>query len=518
MHDPLASWRWPLAQPLAVVAAAWAACGGLALAQEAPPGRGFVLTPTLSAETSYLETRGRITGENGREAVLRVAPGLRLASRGGSVQGTLDYTGNLIYRRGRADSQGGDLENTLNAAFLAEAVSNFAFVDARASVSQQSISAFGQQSVPGSLQSNANRTEVATANLSPYLRGSAGGLADYEVRLTAGATKSRDAPTANARTSGGSVLLQSARGGALLGWALNASQQRSEFTASSNGAVDDSRLNATVSVAPAPELRLSASGGRESVDQGAQAERRTSNTAGLGLKWLPSPRTNLDIDLTDRFFGRAGRASFSHRSPRTVWTYSLSRDTSTGANGVALGEPLTLFQLFYNQAASAYPDPVQRQQVVLDQLNAAGLDPNQLVATGVLTSSYSLLRRQDASVAWLGLRTTLTVQAFTSAQSQFVSVAGADPAPGEAARQHGYSSSLSYRLTPQTSVAMGGSRTMTFPTSLLPGTDLKSANLSLTSQVGRQANAQLGARYTVFNSVTDPYRETSLSASLNLRF
>lgn len=499
-----------------VIVAAAAALAGPAWAQTAPAGGGFTLTPTFTAEESYLETRSRIVGDNGREAVTRLAPGLRLSSRSGRVQGSLDYTGSLFYRLGREASRDREFQNALNAAFQAEAVTNWAFIDARASVSQQSVSAFGQQSASGSAQSNSNRTEVATASLSPYVKGALGGWADYEVRLTAAATKTRDDTAGDSRNTGGSVLLQSPNRGALLGWALTASQQRSEFTSSASGAVDNGRVNATITFAPAPELRFSLSGGRESIDDGALAERRVTTTANLAFQWVPSPRTALNVDLGERYFGRTSRVLFSHRAQRSAWTYSLTRDTSTGAD--SQGQPLTVFQLFFAQAESTVPDPVQRERFVLDLLAAQGLDPNQIVAPGVLTSSYSLLRRQDLSYAWLGQRLTLSLQAFTSSQSQLITVGAAEPTLGEAVRLHGYSSSLAYKLTPQTTVSLGGSRQMTFATSTQAGNDLKSANLNLTSQLGRRTSAQLGARYSVFNSDTDPYRETSVSASLSLRY
>jgi len=506
---------------LLLLSGASAACvfASPAGAQDAGTGnRNFVMAPTFSVEETYLETRGRITGSNGRESITRISPGLRLSSRSGRVQGALDYAGNLLYRAGREESAGADFQNSLNAAFVVEAVSNWLFVDARASISQQAISAFGQQSVEGSQQSNANRSEVSTLSLSPYARGNLGSWASYEVRLNASGTSSGTAEASDSRSSGGSVLVQSARGGSMLGWALSASQQRVEYTGFSTSEIDTGRVNATVSLTPDPSLRLSASAGRESVDQSRGAEHRSDTTSGVGLQWSPSPRTSLLIDVAERYFGRSARVGFSHRLSRTILSYSYTRDLNQGADAFNLGQPKTMFQLFFEQAASAFPDPAEREAAVLARLNGLGLDPNQLVATSFLSSTLSVQQRQDVAFVWLGLRTTLNVQAYTNAQSQLISIVGSDPTIGEAVRVHGYSSSVSYRLTPQTSITAGGSRQMTFGTGVRAGNDLKSANLSLTSQVGARTTAQLGSRYTVFNSTTDPYRETSVSASLSLRF
>ncbi|MFY9513332.1 MAG: TIGR03016 family PEP-CTERM system-associated outer membrane protein [Rubrivivax sp.] len=488
-------------------------------AAQAQVAGGFTLMPTFSAEESYLETRSRTNGDNGREAITRVAPGLRISSRSGSVQGSLDYSGSLYYRIGGEESRSREFRNSLTASFLAEAVPGRVYLDTRASISQQTLLAFGQQSMVNSLQHNDNRTEVSTLTLSPYLRGPLGSFASYEARLNATATDSRDPTGADTRSGGGSLSLRSARGGALLGWGLSASQQRTVFRGSNPSTVDNGRVDARLYFTPNPELQFSLTGGRESVDDGGGASgSRDSNTTGLGFRWAPSPRTSLSVDLMERFFGRSNRVSFMHRSPRTIWTYSLVRDTTTGADAFVLGQPMTLFQLMYEQLASAIPDAATREQFVLAQLAAQGQDPNQSIALRFLTSSYSVQRRQDLSMAWMGLRTTFSAQAYTTSQSRIVTISGGEPTFGEPTKQTGYSSTLSYRLTPTTTVGLGGSRLMTNATSTNPGTDLKSANANLTSRLGRRTSGQLGARYTVFNSRTDPYRETSVTASLSLRY
>jgi uncharacterized protein (PEP-CTERM system associated) len=432
------------------------------------------------------------------------------------VQGSLDYAADLLYRRGRAETQGGEVQNQLSAAFVAEAVSNWAFVDARASISQQSISAFGAQTVSGSSQFNDNRTEVRTLTLSPYLRGGVGNLADYEVRLTAGATDSGTASAPDSKSSSASMVLRSPTSGSIFGWGLSASKQRVKF--SDADPVDTGSAEATVSVTPAPEVRLSLTGGRETVEEGTQGTPNHSNTAGAALLWSPSPRTSLSADVTERYFGRSKHLSFSHRGQRTVWSYVMSRDTTTGADGIAFAGAMTELQLRMLRLTSAYPNPIEREQAALDEINALGLDPNRLVALGFLTSSFSLQRRQDFSFSWTGQRVGFGVQAYTTAISRLTSIASDDPVAGEATVEHGYSSTLSYRLTPFTSASLGGSRAMVFGTSVAPGTDLKSINVGLTSQLGRRTTGALGARYTVFNSSTEPYRETSVSGSISMRF
>lgn len=498
----------------ALLAAAALAC---AHGVQAQGTSGLRLTPTLDIETAYSETRGRLA-DNGREAQARVAPGLRISGATGSVRGSLDYSGSLIYRAGRDATQGHEWQNALSAAFLVEAVPNWAFVDAKASISQQAASAFGQQTAPGSLQSNANRNEISTVSVSPYVRGSLSGWADYEVRLQAGLSDSRDPTVADSRDTSALVSLKSPSRGTVFGWALTGSQERSELDNQPDRPLENSRVNATLRINPSPEVRFALSGGRESVNDGTLAERLVTNTSSLSFEWAPSARTSLQAELGERYFGRSKRVNFSHRSARTVWTYSLLRDVQTSADARSFGRPVSLFDLFFEQAASLVPDPDQRRQFVLAQLAGLGLDPNQVLVNSASSSGFSVNYRQDLSMGWSGLRTTFTVQAFRNTQNRIVTLGGGDPVLDEPIRQSGYSSTLSYKLTPQTSVTFGGQRLMTLGNATQAGTDLKSANAGLTSQIGLRTSASLVARYTVFNSPTEPYRDTSVSASLGLRF
>ncbi len=505
------------------------AVGVLCTAQvaRAQASGGALLSPTLAVESSVFETRSRVVPEeNGPQGVVRVSPGLRLSSPTGRVRGSLDYAGNLYYRRGRADTAGTDFQHSLAGAFTAEAVQNFAFVDLSANVSQQTISAFGEQSVEGGSQALSNRTEVATFQVSPYLRGNLGSWVDYDARVSVGSSNSRDDAAPDSRTASTAMTLKSARGSGRLGWSLGWIQTRSRFDGLAAGAADagasttasSSVLNAGLSFRPHPEWGVDVFGGRETADSGGVgAEETSAATSGVGLQWQPGPRTSLRLDVGKRVFGRSTRASFSHRMPRSIVTYAALEDTTTGVDALALGKPTTAYQLLFEQKASAFPDPVEREAVVLAELAAAGLNPTQLVALPTLVSSFSVQRRQDLSWAWFGLRTTLTVQAFAQTTRQIFTTEET-LGLGEAAVIHGYSASLSHRLTPQATLTMGGSRRMTGAVAAQPGNDLKSAFLALNSPLGRQASLLFSARYTVFNSVISPYRETSVTGSLNLRF
>ncbi|MFO1272352.1 MAG: TIGR03016 family PEP-CTERM system-associated outer membrane protein [Rubrivivax sp.] len=486
---------------------------GVVLARVADAQPASVLVPTLSAEGGYIETRGRVDDGNGREGVLRVSPGFRFDSRSGRLLGTVAYSADLLERRGIGATAGSEVAHHLDTSLRAELVPDLFFVDALGTVGKQAISPFGQQTADGSLQQNENRTTVATGTLRPYMRGQLGGVVNYDLRYSFSETRSKAVAGVDSKEVAYGGTFRSPDHGGLLGWELQASSDRAEFAATEP--VTTQRAGAGISITPDRELRFDVRGGRETV---TAIDRQTTNTAGIGFQWTPSDRTRLDAQVEHRYFGRSQRVAFSRRSASTIFSYSLTRDVTRSADAIAFTPPTTLYQLLFDQQASAVPDPVAREQLVREQLRNEGRDADQPVSIGFITSTLSVRQDQSLSLLWIGRRLTLGAQVSRSTVSPLIFSSIADPVAGEPVVQHGYNGSASYQLTPLTSVSLDGSRLMTLGTGSQTGTDLKSASVRMTSQLGRQLTGQLVARYSVFNSPTAPYRETQLSGSLNLRF
>ena len=489
---------------------ALAALTAPAMAQEAAAARTVAITPTFSASQTYTESR-RTSGFSGGEFITQISPGLRLSSRSGRVQGSLTYALTAVYYSEHAESR--SFQNALNAAFSAEAIEKWAYVDARAAVTQQALSAFGQQTAGDTLRPNANRTEVATVSVSPYVRGSLAGLANYEIRLNAGATNARDSVASDSTNTSTSVVLSSARPRAVFGWALSGSRQRVDFRA--GRATDTDRVNAALTAAPNPDLQLSLNGGKESTNVGGIA-RRSYDNWGWGARWTPTSRTNIGLQSDHRYFGNSHSFVFEHRMPRSVWRFSDSRNATSGSDPSGVGQPITLYQLFFALYASLYPDPILREQFVLDLLRRGGGNPNAIISGGLLTSAITLQRRQDLSLVLLGLRDTLSLQAYTT-ESRLLDNPNNTPDDGPV-RLLGATGTLSHRLTPVSSISLTGTRQKTLGTLTRRGNDLKSLALGWSGQLSRHASTALGARYTVFNGNTDAYREASVTASISLQF
>lgn len=507
-----------------------ASCSGLALAvalvcqpvwaQRAGSGSSLRVSTSLTASETYTDTQ-RETGFSGGEFVTVLTPAVRISGRLGAVAGSFDYSLSALHFSEKSQAnQVVRNQNGLNTAFTITPIDDFAFIDVRASITQQAVSPFGQQSVDSVTQVNPNRTEVFTSSVEPYVRGALSDVANYEIRLGGTRTSARGTSELDSTSTTGSVTLSSRSGGSVFGWAVTASQQQVDFQA--GRATQSDRLSATLTARPHPDLQLGLSTGRESTDVGSLGGKRSSDTWGWGARWTPTDRSNISYRREQRYFGKSHSAAFEHRMPRSVWRYADTRDVTGGGDPNGVGRPVTLYELYFAQFASVQPDPVQREQLVLSFLRGINRNPNDTVNGGLLTTAVSLQRRQDLSVALLGLRTNLSLQAFSTESRVLDAGTGtgtgtAGPA-NETVTQRGYNGTVSYRLSPTSSLSLVGTQQKTLSTATRRGNDLKSASLNLTSQASRTASTSLSARYAVFNSDTSAYRDTSIAASVQFQF
>jgi uncharacterized protein (PEP-CTERM system associated) len=202
--------------------------------------------------------------------------------------------------------------------------------------------------------------------------------------------------------------------------------------------------------------------------------------------------------------------------PSSSIRYSSAADATSSAGYVGVGTPVTLYQLLFDQLASIQPNPNLRDQLVRDTLRLNGQDPNASAGGGLATDTVTKQRRQDLALSYLGVRTTFTVLGFVSDSQPLDRLVASTL--GARVRQMGFSSTLAYRLTPVSTLSLTGGLQKTQDEGPTQGTTLKSLALSWTEQLGLRTSAVFGTRYVVFNSPTDPYRETAITASLSMRF
>lgn len=495
-----------------LLAAAWPAA-----AQDAPAAaRPLSVVTSLGTSLSYSDISGAGGVHEGGQFVARVSPGIQMNSRSGRIVGSLNYTLNANFYSPSQTIDADKLEHSLSAAATAEAVPGWLYVDGRASVTRQAISVFGLQSVDGSAVANDNRTDVLNLLLSPYVKGLLGDVAEYELRLIAGATNGNNSKILDSTTQGATLGLKSRRTArARFGWSLQASQQTTDYRA--GRATDSARIIAGLSFSPDVDWVFALRGGAEETDVGGLQTFRYDNW-GFGARWTPSTRTTVSVDADRRYFGNGHQIALEHRFRRAAVRYTSARDASNGADATGTGQPLTLYQLYFLQFASVQPDPDLRQTLVLNLLKALGQDPNAVVGGGGFSAgAVTVQRRDDLSLIISGLRTTLTLQA-THSSSRVLDNPTGQATVGEV-RQFGLNATASHRLTPRMTVTLLGSVLDTRASDGNPPNRLKSVSLGLNTAINPRTTASLTARYSLFDGTVDTsYRESALSASLNLRF
>ena len=495
-------------------------------AQQAPGAEGngqnerrqVALVPRVSVEGTWTDNvRARGGVDKVADFVTSVSPGLRFTANGDRLKANVDYslTRQLHARERSLDRN----QNALRALGSLEVADNFAFVDFSGNISQQTVSAFGTRS-GSDITDNPNRTEAALYRVSPYVRGRFGDWSQYELRYgrTAARTKS-DVVAADYDLDDLSLRLAGTNQQRVIGWSLDANHQKQDYA--SGRSYQSDRVRAFLTHPFSPQLSISLIPGWESNNYASQ-DKESHATFGGQVQWALSERTRFSALLEKRFFGRAYNVNFEHRTPRSAWRFSDSRDASSTPSQAGSFSVGTLYDLYFFQFTSIEPDPARRAQLVNSFLLANGLDGNTSVDLGFLSSSVTLTRRQDASFTLIGLRDTLSFsvsQSETSRLQQVTADTGEDLGNSNYVRQHGLSIVYSRRLTPQSSLSVLGSMSRASGQQGSAQTrDLHSLNVSLSTRLGPHTTGTLGLRRTLSSGSLSSYSETALRGGLSLQF
>ena len=485
------------------------------------PGAGlrFRVVPSLSISETITDNATLSSTDRQAEAITRLTAGVGILSTGGRVRGFFNYalTG-LLYARGTSPNTL-QAQNSLNTSSTTELIERHAYVDVASTISQQAVSALGTQSVDPALGTG-NRTEVRTLSVSPYLRGQVPEIANYDLRATRVTTHTTSALVSNTTTTLLSAGLTGV-GTRRLNWAANASRQIYDYSAGRR--TESDRVNGLLLLTVDPQLRFTLNAGREASNF-STLDKESRAIYGLRMDWLPSMRTSVVAEVQQRFFGKAHTFSLSHRTPRSAWIYSDTKDVSATGPNAGVGVQGTLFDLFYNAFASREPDPVARTTLVNAFLLSNGINPVTPVTTGFLASSATVRRLQSLSFTLLGIRDTLTFSANRSDAQRIDTVVRTNDDFSTFGRlvQQGFGVNYLHRLTPQSNFVLaltqqrnaGAGSTV----SASQSTTLRSATATVSGLVGYRLRGSVSARHSRFDSATSPYHESAVIATLSLQF
>lgn len=473
--------------------------------------------PELALTGSYTDNAALAADPFARKSwVTDAAVGLHADYRGPRSTLFLDYRVHGIFYASQSALDNN--QRFLNALANLDLVEKWLFLDARANISQQNRSPFGVAGIAGVPVSTANRVETTTYQVSPYIRGRAGDLANYQLRFNGTDSRTNEGVIPATRTAQWVGRVKDAAAAARMSWALDGDSL--EVRNSAIGSKQDARLRASLIFAVDPLLHISLIGGRERTDFAGPA-RANHNIYGAALEWSPTDHTQVAAVSEKRFFGNDHLVTLSHRTPRTAWSFTSSRDVAVLPNQLAAANPGSVYGLMYDLLAASIPDPYARADAVRKRFEENGLAAGAVLSDGFLSARPYLNRRHELSVALLGIRNVITLTAARREQRGLgTRVLFPGGPPTDDVRQEGASASWAHKLTPYSSLTLTLSQLHSeglFDAGL--DTRQRLQSLFFVSQLGSRTSLSLGLRRVRFDStVVNSYRENAMVCSLSVRF
>jgi len=489
--------------------------------------QAFDIKPRISLTETWSDNISISGGPNGKESglITQLTPGIRVDARTARLKAYFDYA--LTGQFYSSSSVNSRTQNSLNTFGTFEAISNWLFLDFSGLIAQQAISAFGAQS-PSGANINSNSTETSTYRLSPYIRGQIAGLVDYSLRYNWSTTQANTSTTSNVEISDWSGQLRGSTPFQSLNWSINATQQTSSHSLGRTSEAE--RLYAMATYTIVPQFRISVSGGNESNNYASQ-NMVSQPTHGFGFDWTPTERTQISAFKERRFFGNGHNYSLSHRFPLSSIRYTDTKNVSVLPNQFSTIGLGTIFDLFYQicsqQLSSSISDTGLLNQSATTCANNLvsqfGLPLNTQVTSSFLSSRATVQRSQQLSMAFQGVRNTLTVM-FNRNESQSILAAGAvndvfSQNNTTEIRQRGFSINLANKLSSLTNLSLMASRqksTGSGNSTLEATTAMYQA--SLTSRFGAKTTGGISIRHTKFDNMTNPYTENAIIGTVSVLF
>jgi uncharacterized protein (PEP-CTERM system associated) len=438
----------PLAVPMALAA--------LLLAPSARADWTFV--PTLELRQTYTDNVAlQREGQEQGQFVTEITPGMLLKHAGPrlvvNANTQLQYFAmqdhdvsgtNRTARRLAADARG-------------KLIDDFLYIDANANRSQQNISPFGQTYV-GNTYASANRTEVTTWRVSPYVVHRFDALATLETRYTRDAVDAGRTGLGNTTGDSLSVKLDSGTAFRKVGWGVQVSGQTIDEEVANDTTIKTA--NANLRYILSPKLSLNAGLGYDSYDYQAVAGKATSGKAwNTGFTWAPSSRSNVTASLGRRYYGPSRSLKAMHRSRHTVWNINYDDSVSSTRANFLLPAAIDTASLLDDLFRASYPDPAERARAVAAYMAATGLPPSLAQNINYFSNRYSLQKMLRASVAFKEGRTSATFSVY-KVRRDALSIRETDSellgsslnTINDNTSQRGFTSTWDYRLTGRTSL------------------------------------------------------------------
>lgn len=478
--------------------------------------------PSLDLKETYSDNiRLAPPGNEKSDFVTQINPGISLTGTAPRLKVNARYgMQNLIYAE---ENSRNTTRHQLNAGANAELLDDLFFIDAKASISQQNISAFGAQSADNANVTD-NLTETRTYSLSPYLRHRFGSLAATELRYT---HNSVDAGSGGLSSSQADRILFNLNSGTAfktVGWGLNYNKQNIDY---SNRSIELETYSGNLRYAISPRLSLTASSGYEKNNYLSIGGAPEGSFWSAGFIWAPAERTSITASAGERFYGATYALKATHRTRMTAWSMGYREDITTTRDQFLLPATIDTADFLSQLWTSSIPDPVQRQQIVDAFIRDAKLPVSLSDSINYFTDRVFLQKRLQASAAINGVKNTIVLSMFNTlreaqtAQEMDSALLGTtNLALNNETRQTGANLLWNWRMTPLTSTNMNIGYTKTSSLSTDREDNTKSIRFGLTRKFQPKLNGSLDYRHIQRDSnlSAGDYRENAITASMHMSF
>jgi uncharacterized protein (PEP-CTERM system associated) len=490
----------------------------------------WTITPNLGLKETYTDNV-RLTQNNQiSDFVTQINPGISLTGLGPHIHVDAHYVMNNVLYADQSDRNA--TNHQLHATANAELLDDFFFVDAKGSISQQSISSFGPQTTDNTNITN-NRTNVETYSVSPYLLNHYKNFAKSEIRYThdsvstTGTGSTVSTGLSDSQSDKIQMKLKSGTDFRILGWGLNYSKERIDFDTGQT--VDLESYGGDLSYLVTPHLKLITTGGYETNNYLSISGKSTGGPYWTGgFEWNPSQRTSIAASVGKRFFGNTSSVKASHRSHRTAWNLSYNEDITTTRSQFLLPSTIDTADFLDRLWTSIIPDPVVRQQIVDGFIRDNGLPSSLADSVNLLTNRFFLQKSLRASVSITGTRSTGVLSVFeikrtaqTSQSADSALLGTSDLALLDNTKQVGINALWNHKITSLVSANINAAYTRTTSPETGREDNYKTLRIGLTKEFQPKVNGTIEVRRNELDTNQSgdlSYKENSILASVNIRF
>ncbi len=320
-------------------------------------------TKSVTLSEIYTDNADLSHDQQRSELITTVTPNLSLQGKGGRANLTL----NASLEANNSSGSSSSFNPRLGANADVELVEDFLFVDASANITQNTIDAF-RPSGTDRLNDTENTTNTYNYQISPHFTQRYKGVAELTGRYTHNYQLNSDNDVGDSSSQAFVLSVNNGTDFTQITWGGALNYKDSGGDSSSELLSTDANLGYKFN----RSWQVRGSTGFEWNEFDTQ---RTDNDGvrwDVSAVWTPSSRTSLNIGYGDRFFGSTPTLDFTHRSRRSLFSASYSREltdsasllseqnafNTTNAAGQAIdpitGDPLPLTNSTFNIADGVF--------------------------------------------------------------------------------------------------------------------------------------------------------------------